>query len=173
MKISIIYYSETGTTEQVARWIAEGTNSVSDTETRLFNLAENDTPDREFVESSNAVIFGTPTYVANMCWQMKKWFDTEWDVRLGGRLGAAFATENSPNGGGAEAAILSVIPHLLVRGMPAHSSGAERGRPFIHIGPAAVRDQIAEKEELCGLFGRRVALKADKLFGAASRRGAR
>ena len=45
MKISIIYYSETGTTEQVARWIAEGANSVSDTETRLFNLAENDTPD--------------------------------------------------------------------------------------------------------------------------------
>lgn len=171
MRNSVIYFSETGNTEAIARFVADDARSVEGMEARLFRPAEG--PDKSFVNESAAVRFGAPTHCASLCWQMKKWFDTEWDVRLGGRLGAAFATENSPNGGGAEAAILSVIPHLLVRGMPAHSSVAERGRPFIHIGPAAVRDQIAEKEELCGLFGRRVALKADKLFGASSRRGAR
>ncbi len=99
--------------------------------------------------------------------------DTEWDVRLGGRLGAAFATENSPNGGGAEAAIPSVVTHLLVRGMPAHSSGAERGRSFLHAGPAVVGDQLTERQELCRLFSRRGALKVEERFGASSRRGAR
>ena len=140
MKISIVYYSETGTTEQVARWIAEGTNSVVNTETRLFNLAENDTPDREFIESSDAVIFGTPTYVANMCWQMKKFFDTRLDYKLAGKIGSAFSTEGSPHG------------------------GAGCGRPFIHIGPTVVRSQIQEREEISRLFGRRIAQKAHELF---------
>ena len=49
MKISIIYYSETGTTEQVANWIAEGARVVAGVEARLFNLAENDSPDKAFV----------------------------------------------------------------------------------------------------------------------------
>ena len=164
MKISIIYYSETGTTEQVARWIAEGANSVSDTETRLFNLAENDTPDREFVESSNAVIFGTPTYVANMCWQMKKFFDTRLDYRLAGKIGSAFSTEGSPHGGGGELAIMTIINHLLVKGMLIYSSGAGRGRPFIHIGPTIVQSQIQEREEISRLFGQRIAQKAHELF---------
>ena len=164
MKISIIYYSETGTTEQVARWIAEGANSVSDTETRLFNLAENDTPDREFVESSDAVIFGTPTYVANMCWQMKKFFDTRLDYKLAGKIGSAFSTEGSPHGGGGELAIMTIINHLLVKGMLIYSSGAGCGRPFIHIGPTVVRSQIQEREEISRLFGRRIAQKAHELF---------
>ncbi|MDO5323564.1 MAG: flavodoxin domain-containing protein [Clostridia bacterium] len=67
MKISIIYYSETGTTAQAASWIAEGARAVAGVEVRLFNLAENDSPDKAFIEASDAVIFGTPTYVANMC----------------------------------------------------------------------------------------------------------
>ena len=164
MKISIVYYSETGTTEQVARWIAEGTNSVANTETRLFNLAENDTPDREFIETSDAVIFGTPTYVANMCWQMKKFFDTRLDYRLAGKIGSAFSTEGSPHGGGGELAIMTIINHLLVKGMLIYSSGAGCGRPFIHIGPTVVQSQIREREEISRLFGQRIAQKAHELF---------
>ena len=164
MKISIVYYSETGTTEQVARWIAEGTNSVANTETQLFNLAENDTPDREFIESSDAVIFGTPTYVANMCWQMKKFFDTRLDYRLAGKIGSAFSTEGSPHGGGGELAIMTIINHLLVKGMLIYSSGAGCGRPFIHICPTIVQSQIQEREEISMLFGQRIAQKAHELF---------
>ena len=164
MKISIVYYSETGTTEQVARWIAEGTNSVVNTETRLFNLAESDTPDREFIESSDAVIFGTPTYVANMCWQMKKFFDTRLDYRLAGKIGSAFSTEGSPHGGGGELAIMTIINHLLVKGMLIYSSGAGCGRPFIHIGPTVVQSQIREREEISRLFGQRIAQKVHELF---------
>lgn len=167
MKISIVFYSETGNTAAVAGFVAKGAETVEDTEVRLFNLREPDAPDKAYLADSAAVIFGTPTYCGNMCWQMKKWFDTAWDVNLGGKLGSVFATENSPNGGGAELAIMAVVNHLLVKGMLVYSSGAERGRPFIHIGPTVVRDQISEKEEICGIFGRRIAQKAHELFADA------
>lgn len=163
MKISIIYFSETGNTETVAKYIAAGAEAA-DAEVRLFNLNTDEGVDEEYVSDCSAVIFGTPTYTANMCWQMKKWLDTNWSVKLGGKLGSVFATENSPNGGGAELAIMSVVSQLLVKGMLVYSSGAECGRPFIHIGPTVVRESISDKEELCRLFGQRIAQKAASLF---------
>lgn len=166
MKISIVYHSETGNTERVAGYIAEGAKSVEKTEVRCINIKHETNEDIAYINSSAAVIFGVPTYVANMSWQMKKWFDTNWDVKLGGKLGSVFATENSPNGGGAELAIMTVVNHMLVKGMLCYSSGTEFGRPFIHIGPTVVRDVIDQKKELCQLFGERIATKAHQLFDA-------
>lgn len=163
MKISVIYFSETGNTEQVAEFVANGAKSVDNTEVRCFNL-KNPDMDVDFVNDSKAVVFGTPTYYGNMCWQLKKWFDTNRTVKLAGKVGSAFATENSPNGGGAELAIMTTVNHMLVCGMLAYSSGVEFGMPFIHIGPAVVRNYIKEKEELCTLFGKRIATKAHELF---------
>lgn len=51
------------------------------------------------VGRSAAVIFGVPTCVGNMSWQVKKWLGTNWNVQVGGKLGSAFSTDNSPNGG--------------------------------------------------------------------------
>ena len=164
MRVSILYYSETGNTEQVARWIGQGAESVAGTEVRLFNLRDNEEPDQTFIESSSAVIFGTPTYYANMCWQVKRWFDTKHAYHLAGKIGSAFSTENSPNGGGGELAIMTLVNHMLVKGMLVYSSGAGCGRPFIHIGPTVVQDVLPEKEGLCRLFGQRIAEKAHELF---------
>ena len=163
MKISIIYCSETGNTEVAANWVAAGVRSVADTEVRIFNLAESMSPDKSFITSSDAIIFGTPVYVGNMCWQLKKWFDTRLDYHLGGKLGGAFATENSPCGGG-EAAILTIINHMMVKGMMAYASGVEWGRPYIHIGPTLVRGQLEDRKDMCFIFGQRMALKAHQLF---------
>lgn len=116
------------------------------------------------VGRSAAVIFGVPTCVGNMSWQVKKWLGTNWNVQVGGKLGSAFSTDNSPNGGGAELAVPTPVNRMPFRGMRRHSSGAEFGRPFIHIGPAAVRDKIEEKEILYRPFGARVARKARQLF---------
>lgn len=162
--ISIIYFSESGNTEKVANWIAEGAAGVANTQIRLFNIRDNEDPDREYIESSDAVIFGTPTYVANMCWQMKKWFDTRLQYQLGGKIGSAFSTENSPHGGGGELAIMTLVNHMLVKGMLIYSSGSGCGRPFIHIGPTVVRDQMDDRAEICRLFGKRIAEQAHILF---------
>ena len=166
MKISIIYYSETGCTHQAAEWIAAGADSVPDTETKLFNLCGGAAPDTQWVAESDAVIFGTPTYYANMCWQMKQWFDVSGrNFALAGKLGAAFATENSPFGGGGELAVTTMLEHMLVYGMVVYSSGSSCGQPFIHTGPTLVRDVLEERKPLCEIFGRRIAEKAHQLFG--------
>ncbi len=116
------------------------------------------------VGRSAAVIFGVPTCVGNMSWQVKKWLGTNWNVQVGGKLGSAFSTDNSPNGGGTELAVPTLVNRMPFREMRRHSSGAEFGRPFIHIGPAVVRDKIEEKEILYRPFGARVARKARQLF---------
>ena len=164
MRIGIIYYSETGNTEKVSGWIAAGAEAVADTEVRQFNLKDGMEPDQDYIESCDAIVFGTPTYYANMCWQIKQWFDTKHHYNLSGKLGSAFSTENSPNGGVGELAIMTLVNHMLVKGMLIYSSGAGCGRPFIHIGPAVVRAAMEEKKELCRLYGERIAQQAHRLF---------
>ena len=165
MKISIIFYSETGTTEAAAGYIAAGAASVADTDVKSFNIKDEENWDVAFIQESKAVILGTPTYYANMCWQMKKWFDTRGaQYGFGGKIGSAFATENSPNGGGAELAIMTIYNHLLVYGMLIYSSGIDYGRPPVHIGPAVVRERMREHEANCRLFGQRIATKIHELF---------
>jgi NAD(P)H dehydrogenase (quinone) len=164
MKVAVLFVSVTGNTEKMAEYIKEGLCSAGNIEVKLMNLAGEEPLDTDFVNASRAVILGTPTYVANMSWQMKKWFDTNWDCKLAGKLGAAFATANCLHGG-ADIAILDVINHMLVKGMLAYSSGVEYGRPFIHLGPVALRDELEEKKDLFVLFGKRIAAKATELFG--------
>lgn len=165
MKIAIVYFSETGNTEKVATWIAAGSESVDNTEVRLFNIKDNNDPDKDYITVCDAVIFGTPTYYANMCWQMKRWLDTcAVKYKLGGKIGSAFATENNPNGGGAELAIMTLYNHLLVYGMLVYSSGVEYGRPPIHIGPTVVSSRLEEHEDCCKRFGKHIAMKGHELF---------
>lgn len=162
MKYTILIHSESGNTEKVARFIQQGALSEPDTEVKIMNIT--DALDMDFLNESNVVVFGVPTYYANMSWQMKKWFDTGHSINLGGKLGGAFATENSPNGGGGELALTTLQQHMLVKGMLVYSSGIEFGRPIIHVGPTVVRDQIGEREEICKLFGKRLAIKGHQLF---------
>ena len=165
MKISVIVFSETGTTQTVADAVISGLEEIKETEVKCFNIAQEDTWDTDFITESQAVIFGTPTYYANLCWQMKKWFDTRGvKYNLAGKLGSAFATENNPYGGGGGLAIMTVDNHLLVYGMLVYSSGVNYGRPPIHIGPTISRDRLAECDAVCKRFGNHIARKAHELF---------
>ena len=94
MKISILYFSASGNTEKAAEFIKEGISSLGEIEVKLMNIANSENIDDAFINDSKAVIFGTPTYSANMCWQMKQFFDTYRSCKLAGKIGAAIATEN-------------------------------------------------------------------------------
>ena len=74
MKISIVYVSETGYTEKAAGLIKEGILSAGAFDVKLMNLIGDQGLDPDFLKESDAVIIGTPTYAANMAWQLKKWF---------------------------------------------------------------------------------------------------
>ncbi len=160
MKISILYYSQTGNTRKMAEAVAEGAGAVSGTEVRLFPL---DAIDKEFLDASKAVFFGTPTYLASTCWQWKKWFDEPAPCSLGGKLGAVFATANVVQGG-ADIAIQTLLTHMMVKGMLVYSGGGACGLPYIHLGAVALKENLEESKPLFRIFGERVARKALEIF---------
>ena len=165
MKITIMYMSSSGNTEKSAEFIRDGILQVGDIDVKLMNIISEDNLDVDFIKESAAVIFGTPTYVASMCWQLKKWFDTTLSDLLAGKLGGAFATALYIQGG-ADIAITSVLQHLLVKGMVIYSSGAGCGAPFIHLGPVAMANELDKSKDLFTIFGTRFAEKAMELYGA-------
>ena len=92
------------------------------------------------------------------------------DVKLAGKLGGAFSTQQYTHGGG-DLVNQAILTFELVKGMLRYSGGGAWGKPNIHVGPVAVN---ANKEEHNGmehykdyftyLFGQRFAGKAAELF---------
>lgn len=160
MKLSILYFSKTGNTKKAAEYIASGMKSVQDIEVGLYDI---DHIDYDFIKESKAVVFGTPTYYANTCWQIKKWFDESWQYNLEGKLGAVFATADYIQGG-SDIAMLTIINHLMVKGMLVYSGGSALGKPYIHLGAMTLKQAIDESEEIFYIFGARIASKAVEVF---------
>ncbi|HJD12496.1 MAG TPA: NAD(P)H-dependent oxidoreductase [Candidatus Ruminococcus avistercoris] len=44
-----------------------------------------DEVDVEFLQTSDAVIFGSPVYFTSMSWELKRWFDNSFRIDLEGR----------------------------------------------------------------------------------------
>ena len=160
MKIAIIYFSKTGRTRAMAEVIAARAGSVSGVEVRLFEL---DRIDKSYLAECKAVFFGTPTYLASTCWELKKWFDESTMYPLAGKLGAVFATADFAQGG-ADVAIQSVLGHMLVKGMLVYSGGGAWGLPYIHLGAVALKENFEASKPMFRTFGERVAQKAKELF---------
>lgn len=161
MKLSIIYFSKSGKTKEMAEVIANGMKSVAGIEVGIFDLEQ---IDYDFLAESNAVVFGTPTYYANTCWQIKKWFDESRNIKLGGKIGAVFATADFAQGG-ADTAILTIINHLMVKGMLVYSGGSAMGLPYIHLGAVALKENFEQSKPMFEIFGQRIADKTVELFG--------
>lgn len=159
MKIAIIYHSETGNTEKVADLIAQGTKKVEGTETKCMSI---NNVDAAFVEEAKVIFFGTPTYAGTYSWQMKKWLDT-CKLKLAGKVGSVFATENFL-GGGADNAELALLSELLVKGMFIYSVGSSEGNPYTHFGAVCIKDGTEEQKDRVEIFAERVAKNAVKLF---------
>lgn len=162
MKISVIYYSETGNTERMAELIEKGCQSVAGIEVMRMSVAE---IDDEFVEHSKAIIFGSPTHGASCSWQLKKCIQELDRDATTGKLGAVFVSQNWPGGGGASFAEMVIIAILLVRGMLVYSGGLTASDPALHFGAVSWR---APEEELyirrCIALGENIAKKSIELF---------
>lgn len=160
LKISILYYSKGNNTKELAKSISKGINEIENVEVKEMNIDE---IDYDYLKESKAVIFGSPTYYANMCWQMKKWFDESWGCNLEGKLGAVFATADYL-GGGADIALLTMINHMMVKGMLVYSGGSALGHPYIHLGIVTIKDGDENQKKNAEIFGRRIAEKTKELF---------
>ncbi|MHC1747796.1 MAG: flavodoxin family protein [Cellulosilyticaceae bacterium] len=159
-KVAIIYYSKTGKTKEMAEVIAEGARQIPDIEAKIFDI---EAIDENFLKESRAVIFGTPTYYASTCWQIKKWFDDSHSCNLEGKIGAVFATANYAQGG-ADVAIMAIVNHLMVKGMLVYSGGSALGQPYIHLGAVALKENFEASKEQFTIFGQRIGEKVVTLW---------
>ena len=131
-KVAIIYYSQTGTTHQLAAAIEEGARSAG-AETRLLKVREtapfevygNNPAWKEHVEATSdvkeatnddlewadAIIFGTPTRYGQPSAQLKNFIDQTGALWAKGaltdKIGSSFTTTATAHGG-QEATILSL-----------------------------------------------------------------
>lgn len=159
-KIAIVYHSESNNTKSIAEKIQSGIVSTEKAECTLFSVKDSD---YESLMEMDCIIFGTPIYLANMSWQMKQWLDKSAKFNYEGKLAGVFATENHI-GGGAETGLLSLINHLVAKGMLIYSGGFALGNPYIHLGPVAIKDGDEFQQERAVIFGKRMAEKAYQLF---------
>lgn len=81
--VAIVYFSAQGHTHQIAAAVAEGAKSVSDTTVELIRLVGSDITEGRWknpavfatLAASDAIIFGTPTYMGGYSAQMKAFID--------------------------------------------------------------------------------------------------
>lgn len=160
MKISILYDSKSGHTKRIGETIKLGAERVSEIEVKCMNI---NNIDINFFNESKAVIFGTPTYLANTTSDIKNWLDNSHNINLEGKIGAMYATADYI-WGGADTAILTLMNHLIVKGMLLYSGGSAHGKPFIHLGYVSVNGVNDEDKETPMIFGERIAKKVKELF---------
>ena len=153
MKAAIVFDSRTHTTEKAAGFIAEGLKSIDDIEARCFSIDE---ADFEYHQQSQLVIFGSPTYMASVTAKMKSWLESNaGKLKLAGKLGGAYATEQYIHGG-AENAIQEMLVFMMVMGMMTYSGGSACGKPVIHLGPVGMSQDIESFKELFVTYGQRM-----------------
>lgn len=81
--IAIVYFSATGHTQQVAEAVADGAKSVVGTEVKLLRIVGEDIQAGrwkndaivEALNSADAIVFGTPTYMGGYAAQFKTFID--------------------------------------------------------------------------------------------------
>lgn len=88
-KILVLYYSQSGNTEKMAKAVAEGAQNAGNPNVELSYHVE-----AEELAAFDAILIGAPTYHHDMPIDMKKLFEEAAvkNINLKGKLGAAFGS---------------------------------------------------------------------------------
>lgn len=154
-RILIIYYSKTGNTERMAKFVEEGAK----TQGLEVILKKHNQTSIEDMLNADGIIIGSPTYFGSMAAEIKDILDksVKYFGKLNGKVGAAFSS-SANLGGGNETTVLDILKALLIHGMiiQGETSGG-------HYGPVAVGapDEKCKKE--CLILGKKVAQLVKKL----------
>jgi len=155
-KILIVYFSEGGNTEKMAKLVREGVNKegIEGVVKKVQEVNVEELLDFE------GIIVGSPTYYGTMGSEIKRLFDesVKFHGRLEGKVGAAFTT-SANIGGGNETCILSILEAMLIHGMIIQ--GSSQGA---HYGAVAISSPDAQAKKQCEDLGRRCAQLVKKLF---------
>jgi len=121
MQVLIVYHSDYGNTEKMAKAIATGINAANSHVGIQIQQAKATSPDD--LVTAEVILFGTPVHMGNMAWQMKKLIDDcskLWmENALEGKVGGVFATGGGfgSAGGGVELTMSSLYSNFLEHGM--------------------------------------------------------
>ena len=186
--ISIIYFTGSGSTAKFAEAIGKGVSTVSGIELKIISIEENDIIKGRYkneevinqLNKSDAIIFGTPTYMAGAAAQFKafadatvsSWFQQKWS----NKIAAGFTVSGTPSGDK-----LSTLQYLqafaMQHGMiwvgtgelPSQANGVNRLGSWLGAMAQSEQSQnkpITTEDQLTGEeFGKRIAkltLKVNK-----------
>ena len=179
--IIVIYHSGYGHTAKIAQAVAQGANAQLLAIDAQGNLPEGGW---ETLESADAIIFGSPTYMGSVSWQFKKYADASskpWGAqKWKDKLAAGFTNSATMNGDK-----LSTLHYLFTLSMqhgmlwvgtgmmPANTKAAKRddvnyvgsfsGAMAQTPSDASVEEVVKGDLETARLFGQRVAQVATRI----------
>lgn len=119
--ISIVYHSGSGHTTQMAKAVAQGVESVTGIQVNLLEITGSQIVDgrwqdeaiMEQLNNSDAIIFGSPTYMGSVSAQFKAFVDATSTVYFSrqwqDKLAAGFTVSGSPSGDKMNALMTMVV----------------------------------------------------------------
>jgi len=194
-EVLVLYYSQSGSTAEMARTIARGIEKVDGMQARLRTVPavstvceasaplvpESGAPYAELadLQECSGLILGSPTHFGNMAASLKHFIDGTGSLWMSGAMidkPAAVFTSTASMHGGQESTLLSMLLPLMHHGMvlvglPYSEAALHKtstgGTPY---GASRLNSGNAplddDEKTLCLALGRRVAQAALKLQGA-------
>lgn len=156
-KILVLYYTRSGNTEQMAKYIVQGIQESGGVEVTLKKVQDSDPA--EWLEY-NAIVLGSPVYYGMPAAEIKKAIDdsVKFHGKLKGKIGGAFASSANV-GGGNETTILDILHALLIHGMIIQ--GDPKGD---HYGPVSIGAPDERAKTNCLAYGKLLADLTKKIF---------
>jgi len=148
-KALVVYDSQTGNTEKMAKAISVGIKEAGhDVEVKHVDKTSLDD-----LIAADAIVLGSPTYFCTMSGKMKALIDKSIEIypdKLQNKIGAAF-TSSGDIAGGNETTLLSLIQAMLMHRMVivGHQSGS--------FGAVSIGEPDKECLAKCKEFGQRIA----------------
>jgi NAD(P)H dehydrogenase (quinone) len=104
-KVSVVYHSGYGHTTKLARAVVDGIGSIENVTAQIIGIDQEGTiteADWLALDASDAIIFGSPTYMGMSSWQFKKFADAtskRWATQgWKNKVAAGFTNSASMNG---------------------------------------------------------------------------
>jgi len=175
--ILVIYATDYGNTEKMAKAVTKGAEAADATVT----LKKAGDVTAEDFKAADGILLGTPVHMGSMSWEVKKMIDTVcgglWmSDALNGKVAGVFASGSGfgSAGGGAELTLLGVLNNLAELGLiivplpkntPNYAKGGLQWGPYgrsadENMQPVGVSEEVLE---LCKVHGANVARAAKAL----------
>ena len=183
-KVGIVFFSKNGATKQVAETIAEGINTQQPNSVLLVEVLSSEVVEGRYdndnklksLDSCDAIIFGSPTYMGSPAAQFKSFMDASSDTYCKkawrNKLAAGFTTGGSLNGE-QQQTLLSFFTLACQHGMiwagldiSKHIDDLGLNRPGSSIGLVASENETADSSnnhinsndlQTAFYFGQRIA----------------